>query len=362
MQAEIIDLVEQLCEAAVIPELWPHAIENMCTFAGGRGGAFMAMTDGEIRFVATESYDPGFRAYVEDRNFDLNVRPRRALGLKHHGFLRDIDLCTLEELENDPIYERYTRPIGYGWTMGTVIPVPGGDLLGFELGVPPEHGPFGTEAVTRLDALRPYLARSAHLAARLGLDRARATTATLEAVGLPAAVVGSDRRVLAANGLFQKMSPFVATGAHDRLYIADAKADSLVRDELAKPVAGRAVGSIPVQTADGCPPLILHLTQVKRAAHDIFARGDWIIVATPVTAGNALEVDLLQGLFDLTATEARIVRSLMLGDTASDIAVAHNVSINTVRTQIQSVLAKTGVSRQADLIAMLSRPAVTPQR
>lgn len=73
-------------------------------------------------------------------------------------------------------------------------------------------------------------------------------------------------------------------------------------------------------------------------------------------------MDVLQGLFDLTAAEARIARHLLEGSTASDIAANDEVSINTVRSQIRSILVKTGVSRQTDLIGLLSGSMIRAER
>lgn len=61
---------------------------------------------------------------------------------------------------------------------------------------------------------------------------------------------------------------------------------------------------------------------------------------------------LLQ-LFDFTAAEARVARALIHGSTAEAYAEENGVSIATVRSQIRSVLTKTGMRRQSDLIRIL---------
>ena len=56
-----------------------------------------------------------------------------------------------------------------------------------------------TVAIERLDALRPHIARSAFMAARLQLERARAASATLAALGLPALVLDDKGKVAHAH-------------------------------------------------------------------------------------------------------------------------------------------------------------------
>ncbi len=313
-----------------------------------------------MRYMATMSYAGEFRKYVADQAAHLNVRPRRAMASRHQGFLRDVDLCSVEELAVDPIYEKYLRPVGVGWTIGTVLPVPGGDVLAFEIGRSSADGPFDLATAELLDRFRPHLARAAHIAARLGMMQARSMVAGLAAVGLPAAVLKADRSVVAANPPFEALSPRISISAGNKLQIADPRAESLSQAEFANILDRDAaiVRSIPIGATESEPPLILHLTPIRRAAHDIFGNAHWIAVVTPVTPGPLPEADLLQGLFDLTAAEARVARLIAAGATADEISVRNAVSINTVRTQIRSVLAKTGLGRQADLVAMLASAAV----
>ncbi len=58
--------------------------------------------------------------------------------------------------------------------------------------------------------------------------------------------------------------------------------------------------------------------------------------------------------FDLTPGEARIAVAAAEGASPSEIAKRHAVSVHTVRTQLQSVFGKTGTSRQAELVSLLS--------
>lgn len=68
----------------------------------------------------------------------------------------------------------------------------------------------------------------------------------------------------------------------------------------------------------------------------------------------------MQSLFDLTPAEARVARSLASGKTVEDIASDGGVSLNTVRTHVRGVLAKTGCDRQAEVVALLTGIARPP--
>jgi DNA-binding CsgD family transcriptional regulator len=67
------------------------------------------------------------------------------------------------------------------------------------------------------------------------------------------------------------------------------------------------------------------------------------------------EAASLQEIFGLTKAEARLAVRLVCGETIEDIAEEHNITVSTARVQLKSVFAKTGTSRQAELVALLTR-------
>jgi DNA-binding CsgD family transcriptional regulator len=74
----------------------------------------------------------------------------------------------------------------------------------------------------------------------------------------------------------------------------------------------------------------------------------------------AISQERISGLFGLTPAEARVAVAIMGGASTREAAAALGVSFHTVRHQLQSMLEKTGASRQSELVAMLMR-AVGPQ-
>ncbi len=104
--------------------------------------------------------------------------------------------------------------------------------------------------------------------------------------------------------------------------------------------------------------MVVHLVPIRRAARDIFTTAASIIVVTPVSRSEAPSATVIQGLFDLTPAEARVARLIAGGDSVNEIAAASSTSAGTVRNQLKSVFAKTGVNRQGDLISLLSNVTI----
>jgi DNA-binding CsgD family transcriptional regulator len=360
------DLIDQIYEAAAVPELWPAVLLQLCGIAGAHAGALTSMdASGLAGYLATDTYEAAYRDYWEHGSAIDNVRLGRSLRDYPMAFSSDLELCSEVELAADPLYTRFLRPHGLEWTAGTVIPVPSGDMLVFDLATRAGVGPFRREALTRLDHFRPHLARAALLSHRLGRRAAASQAAAMQLVGLPCAVWGRGGRLLAANALFEALAPRVQFAAFGHLAFADPDVDRLVEAAMASfgTAAEPVVRSVPMRAVPDAPALVVHLLPVRRAGGDIFLAAEGVIVVTPVAAPAAPLTQVLMGLFDLTPAEAKVARGIASGLDVQRLAAALALSPETVRSQLKAVLAKTGTRRQAELGLMLSgaRPLPGPQ-
>jgi DNA-binding CsgD family transcriptional regulator len=347
-------LIDRIYECAFAPEHWPGVFDDLARIAGARGGFLFTANKQVTNWTASASMQAGMLAFVAGDFYSRTSRPARALASGHAGFVREYDVYTDEELAADPIYTELLWPAGLGWCAATAISLPTGDelFLCFER----EHarGPVEAAAVAQLDALRPHLARTALMSARLQLERARAATATLAAIGLPALVFDLAGRVLVANELAERLSDHLHWRAQDRFALKDSKADALLRGamETLQSDGLESNRSFPVRGPDAHVALIAHVVPIRRSARDLFSQSVGVLILMPAKTPQAPSVELVQSLFDLTAAEARVARSLTMGQTVDEIASEKGVSSHTVRTQVRGVLEKTGSRRQADVIAL----------
>jgi DNA-binding CsgD family transcriptional regulator len=190
-----------------------------------------------------------------------------------------------------------------------------------------------------------------------GLERARAAMEALGLIDLPAAVLGLRGRPLAANALFKDLMPHITHGCRDRLAFSDAIADALFAEALSQSVRAsgpNAVRAIPIRARGELPPMIVHFMPAGGDAQDIFAGASCVLIVTLLRPPLVPEAEVLQGLFDLTPAEARVARGIAEGQTVEAIAEAFGLSRETVRSQLKAVLGKTGLVRQAELVALLA--------
>jgi DNA-binding CsgD family transcriptional regulator/PAS domain-containing protein len=324
------------------------------------GSLFIAKADLQYWTTAPENRDRTERL-VNEGWYWRGQFAARSYAARHAGFLTELDIFTLGELDLEPLYRGFLRPHGVGWLTGTAIPIPTGEKVSFVLSRRTERGPFERTIIQKLDELRPHLARSVLLSARLQLERARIASETLTALGLPALVLNEQGKVFAANSRIEAMPGYIQWRAQGRVSLKDKAADNLLRDAIAAiDVAGGAVRSFPVRDSATQAMMVAHLIPIRLSARDIFVRCAAALVLTPVTMPQAPPVELVQSLFDLTPAEARVARSLASGKTVEDIASDGGTSPTTIRTHVRSVLEKTGCNRQADVVALLT--AISPAR
>ncbi len=354
------DLVDRIYECSFVPEQWPGVLDEVGRIAEAEASLFITNAD-VTSWTASKRAHEATAIFVKEGWFWRGQIIARLFAARHAGFLTDLDVFTRDELDREPIYRDMWRQYGLGWSVGTAIPIPTGEKLVLVLPRRTERGPVERAAVEKLDELRPHLARSALMSARLQLERARIASETLAALGLPALVFDEQGKVLAANSLIEALTGYVQWRAQDRVSLKDRSADSLLRDAIAAidAAGGASVRSFPVRDTGAEAMMVAHVVPFRLSARDIFVRCAAALVLTPVTLPQAPPVELVQSLFDLTPAEARVARGLASGETVDAIASARGVSQNTVRDQVRGILEKTGCNRQVDIVALLTAISAT---
>jgi DNA-binding CsgD family transcriptional regulator len=354
MDPELVDLIY---ESSFVPERWPVVLRELTQIVDARRGALLISNRDGIRWTASPGSHEGAQRLVNEHWLERGGQfATRVLGARHAGFFTENDVFTPNELDREPIYRDFLRPAGFGWGACTVLPLPTGEKIFLALNRLYERGPVEPGLIQKLDALRPHLARSALISARLQLERVRSTTETLALLGLAALVLDENGKVLAANHLIEELTGYVLWRAQGRVSLQDKEANRLLCDAIATVglAVRSSVRSFPVRDARAGAMMVAHLVPICLSARDIFGGCSAALVLTPVTLPRAPPVELVQSLFDLTPAEARVARDLASGKTAQDIASEGGLSLNTIRTHVRGVLEKTGCTRQVDIVAILT--------
>lgn len=349
------ELVDRIFEAALIPEAWPEALQGIADTAGALGAAlFTSDARNMFRWTSSDSIRKLMEIWNEENWQPRCQRPARMLKANRQGFVRDVDVYTMDELEADESWTGFHRPRGLGWAAGTFVKVPTGDIAIFTIEREFDKGPMSTLDVHRLDSLRPHLARAAMLAVRLDFERARTAIRVLEGLDLPALALARTGRVMATNSLVPSLGGALGIHAADMLRFEHPGAQQCLTDALAKlATPGFGGCSFAVPAKEG-PVAVAHVIPIRRSGHDIMGAADAVLVVTPVEVGQGADAQLIEGLFDLSASEAKVASQIAQGLTIDEIADRNARSRETIRTHLKQIYQKTGVNRQAELASLLA--------
>jgi len=360
---DIERVADGIYEAAADPDLWPQVMHDIARSVDAAGGIILTRrSDAWLGWRYSSAMAPGAEAYMRE-GIARSGATQRLLSADRAGFIDAREVFTEEEYLADPLMTEWGTPAGLHHAATTAIHAPSGDLLVVQVNRRIGEPRFSSGDIALLDAVRPHLARAGLLAARWRLQRLRAAAEALALLGLPAVVLDAQGRVLAANSLIEAMKSHVVWLPKDRIALADTAANALLRHAIAdiSNPAATSVRSFPVKGTED-DTLVAHLIPATGHARDLFDGGFGILAFTPVATPCAPDTALIRGLFDLTAAEARVAGGIAEGLSPEQIAERHGASRETVRHQLKTVFAKTGVARQSQLAALLAAQTRFPPR
>lgn len=348
-------LTDRIYEASILPELWPGVLRQMTGLVHGAGTVLLSVRGNDVRYLVS---DETFQAVVEayfGAFPGVNERMRRLLAIRRAGFVSDWDVFSPEELESEPIFKDFLTPRGYGNGVASVVPLPDNELILFHVEGLYSRGALDSRSIAALNSLRSHLARSSFISSRLSFERARTAVETLAGISLAACAVTRSGSVLVANEHFSGQHEYWTTRGGNRIAIMDRRADGLLQGALSNIADDAQVRSLPMVSAEGGMPAVLHVVPMRGAARDLFMHAAAILVLMKSSTAPTAATPLLQALFDLSPAEADVAALIAAGTTPSEIAMRSGRSVNTVRNQLKSVLAKTGCKRQADVARLLAQ-------
>lgn len=222
------------------------------------------------------------------------------------------------------------------------------------------------DAVDKLDLVAQQLRLSAYVATRLGdsLDPERSLLDALAMTDKAAMILDHRCKLVYANSLAEQMlNSADGMCARDGTLVIDSssarpKVFAMIRQ------AGRAAldqvetggGSVAIPRPSMLPPIMLTILPLSRQQQFLGSdRGLVLVLLNDLAHGKMLARETLMDTFGLSIAEAEIALAFSRGTQIFQMANDRRVSAVTVRNQMKSIMAKTGVKRQSDLARLLER-------
>jgi DNA-binding CsgD family transcriptional regulator len=360
-------LVGEIYEAAIAPERWDKVVWLAYDMLDAKGVSVATpfLHTGETVPLWATTADPDFIAEYAtnyaDKDF-VAAELMRRLPAEDMIFSLD-DLAPREIYEAEPFYRDLLVPRGARRYVGLTTGAADHRVCCFGI----FGGDWGdahhevVKAVMR--RLQPHFVRAMRIHWHLGRARQSEATAkqTLDMFQSGVAWIAADSTLLYAN---RELTRLVAL--KDGLELAGEKlrtADSRTTRQLAQAIKQAEDGeeaSVLIERPSGAPPFHMSLVPVPvQAAAFRVPQAAAIALVSDATVSATQAVRAFAQLYGLSPAETAVTEELLAGRDAKAIAGKLGTALSTVRAQIKAVLAKSGQSRQADVIlAIMSMPKV----
>ncbi len=234
-------------------------------------------------------------------------------------------------------------------------------------------GAFTNVERRTLEQVLPHLQRALQLRERLALQASTnaVSTAALDALSAGVIVVDRTMRVVHANAAGAGLtSPGRSGLTVSRAAFGGTQLSARHRDDndalrrlVVGTASGGAGGALRVRARSDDVPEEATLAVLVSPIPSSLMTSDAdlaIIVAREMTRPERMPEWMLSDLYSLTTAEAAVAGSLAGGIKAEDVARERGVSLDTVRTQVRTVLRKTNAANLRDferIVALLSAAA-----
>lgn len=371
--SDVIDLIygAALGEGAT----WPDLGSQLCSmFRAQRVSLSIPDAPGVLRYLlgGGNEYADAYAAYYH-RIDPFRQRAERIF----HGLNRaTLHAVIGEQIVPDDVllksefYVDFARGAGVRHLLGGMLGVRAATPIGIQRDA--RSGPFDEGDRQLLMMLLPHLQRALQLEERLALaNRTQLGTGALDTLAISVVIVDGTMRVLHANAAANRLmdaghcglamtrsGPRPGVGAITLL--ARHPDDHSTLGKLIASVAmGGAGGALRLRNTRDEPaqhaslavlvsPAVSHFLSDVRDAYRVL-RGTATVVIRQLNHALRPPPGLMSELYGLTKAEADVALRFSGGATVEDVARVRQVSLETVRTQVKTILRKTNAASLRDL-------------
>jgi DNA-binding CsgD family transcriptional regulator len=362
--AELSELIGCIYDAASDQRLWPVFLERLGRMTHSLATTMMMHNARRAEYFASSSW--GFDArdmqLYQDRYGALDVWASEAYSKPTGHVCASETLCSLAALERSEFYNDLMRRLSVKHAMFGLVANQAGALATVSLFRDPHAGEFLEPQLKILELLVPHVQRAFSIHFNLAGSNSRADgfERALDMLTFGVIFVDSSQSVVFMN---TRATAYIRSASGLRIRagklllgkISDSERLRSLLDGAIKTARGDGVrpGGTMMAARSSAPPLCLTVAPLRST--EPLGHSTAVIFISDPQDRTELPGDLLRRSYGLTRAECRLVLLLVEGNSLAESAKLLCVTLNTVKTQLKSVFAKTKVNRQADLLRLLFR-------
>lgn len=364
-QVQLSTLLGSLYDAAAEPGLWGQFLQQLGQSTRATAAALVWHEFDHAPSMISSSWqlNPDSIHLYQKHYYALDIWAQRARTKGAGSVVNSECLCPLQEMKTTEIFNDFLVPDNVQHGMFGILEdnkCRGGSISLYRDRKRPE---FASRDTRILEFLTPHLQRAFRLHSHLTELRSRAegVEAALDCLSTGVVLFGACGEASflnrAALALISKNDGLQMTkiGLRAQRQEESALLEKTIREACSTTSGqrGPVVGTVLISRQTR-PALKIVITPVPGSILQSSQSVRAIAFVNDPLQRRCPAQDILRNLFGLTPAECRV--ALLLGDARSprEISETIGVSFETVRSQIKSIFAKTGVKRQGELIRVLA--------
>ncbi|WOH65693.1 helix-turn-helix transcriptional regulator [Bradyrhizobium sp. BWA-3-5] len=363
------DIIGSVYDCVLEPQEWSRTLPLISAF--GESAASSIVVQGRLNNSGARIFEDGDRQSFLRLYFE-KLAASRMPAMKQVAFdhLGEVATMTMLAGEREPLnsdfYLKWVRPLGFRDVIGVLVLKSGKRVAWFSVARSDVQSRFTESDLRQMELLSPHICRALLISDALDLQSIVATrlaetvdhlsTGVLltEEKGRIAYMNGSAEAILKDSGaLKSKDGHLVATRPHAR----DALSRALEESSAGRAPSTSGQHAIPLPDEEGSGLIANVLPLQWRDGRNPLAAlpGAAAVIIQNPAEGAPAPIEAIGLLYGLTAAERNVLEHVAASHSPQETADRLGVSVNTVKTHLQKIFAKTNTARQADLVSLVAR-------
>ena len=358
------DLVELIYDAALVADLWPSVLAGIAEACGAVSATLVPAQDLAGLVISPDAAE-SHAAYVEHW-WRHDVIAAAIFSSRRYGIFCDWLLIPPSTRARHPFYQEFRRSFGLRDNLTAAVGSEHELRFGLSLQLPLSAAdPPDADVVDRFTRLARHVSRAMLFAQKLNRQEPQASVLTglLGALTCGAACLDGTGRVLLANPALLSLAGDGLDVLRDRLVTSrpadQAPLDALIRRAGSAP-ASLGPDVVPLHRPNGRRPLLAGGLPLSAERQESLFGGELpgcrvLVTVTDPEAQVPARTEASLRALALSGAEARVAALVGQGLAPRDVAERLALTEGTVRTTLKQVFGKLGVSRQGELVRLVTQ-------
>lgn len=365
------DTVDLIYDSATNQSLWVDVGHQLAKEFQAQSFWFLKILPNGVQIPVAANVAPEMARLYEQHFHKVDIlmeQIHRKPTLLANKAASNDDLLDRRIWHRSELYNDLGCPFGVGHFLGAFLnSFSPGESASLSFFREPGAHPFQAKTCALYNAYVPHMRRALKIAAKINQMSVRASNPVRDLLDeIPAGLMlfSSQLELIHANN--KAVSTLNARSLFQlqlgRLSVTHSDSDRRLQAALRNVGSGKSrYAEFLVNSGNESWHLVLFRTPENGLSIPSYPNCFWVWM-TNLNERLSTLGDRLAALFRLTAAEQKVAIALINGRSPKEISELHNVSLTTVRTQIQSVYSKLLVNRQVELTSLAHKLGLSPRQ